>query len=255
MRATRASCSRRVVAVAGRRGRPGAGVPPAEGRTRRRRRRRGGRADRRTARRCRTCAQGRRSRSPATVRDEAAPADDPGLTEVGPEADRAPRPPAPPSSGSRRDSRSRRRPRALGNGVAVPPLEAPEAVKQIIEAGNMIARTPVHLGRRPRQVARQGLRLLGLGVVRARLRRPAERRRWTSGPLMGWGEPGPGKWVTIYANTGHVYMYVAGIRFDTSRSARHRVALEQHGALHRGLRRPPSRRSVSGLGSPPHEGS
>src|SRR3954454_7247497 len=31
---------------------------------------------------------------------------------------------------------------ALGNGVALPPLEAPEAVKQIIEAGNGIARTP-----------------------------------------------------------------------------------------------------------------
>jgi len=37
-----------------------------------------------------------------------------------------------------------------------------------------------------------------------------------SGPLMGWGEPGPGKWVTIYANHGHVYLEVAGIRFDTS---------------------------------------
>ena len=30
------------------------------------------------------------------------------------------------------------------------------------------------------------------------------------------GEPGPGKWVTIYANDGHVFMYVAGVRFDTS---------------------------------------
>ena len=31
-----------------------------------------------------------------------------------------------------------------------------------------------------------------------------------------WGSPGPGKWVTIYANDGHVFMYVAGLRFDTS---------------------------------------
>jgi len=30
------------------------------------------------------------------------------------------------------------------------------------------------------------------------------------------GAPGPGKWVTIYANDGHVFMYVAGLRFDTS---------------------------------------
>ena len=37
-----------------------------------------------------------------------------------------------------------------------------------------------------------------------------------SGPLMSWGEPGKGKWVTICANDGHVFLEVAGIRFDTS---------------------------------------
>jgi hypothetical protein len=30
------------------------------------------------------------------------------------------------------------------------------------------------------------------------------------------GEPGKGQWVTIYANPGHVFLEVAGIRFDTS---------------------------------------
>ena len=35
-----------------------------------------------------------------------------------------------------------------------------------------------------------------------------------SGPLMSWGEPGRGEWVTIYTNPGHVFMEVAGIRFD-----------------------------------------
>jgi hypothetical protein len=37
----------------------------------------------------------------------------------------------------------------------------------------------------------------------------------TSGQLMQWGRPGPGKWVTIFANQGHTFMYVAGLRFDT----------------------------------------
>jgi hypothetical protein len=32
---------------------------------------------------------------------------------------------------------------------------------------------------------------------------------------MTWGKPGPGKWITIYANKAHVYMVVAGLRFDT----------------------------------------
>jgi hypothetical protein len=38
----------------------------------------------------------------------------------------------------------------------------------------------------------------------------------TSGALAQWGAAGPGKWVTIYANGGHVFLEVAGIRFDTS---------------------------------------
>lgn len=38
----------------------------------------------------------------------------------------------------------------------------------------------------------------------------------TSGDLARGGEPGPGKWITIYANAGHTFMVVDGIRFDTS---------------------------------------
>jgi cell wall-associated NlpC family hydrolase len=38
----------------------------------------------------------------------------------------------------------------------------------------------------------------------------------TSGTLMSFGKPGPGKWVTIFANAGHTFMVVAGLRFDTS---------------------------------------
>src|SRR5256885_1860595 len=36
--------------------------------------------------------------------------------------------------------------------------------------------------------------------------------------LMTWGLPGPGRWVTIYANAGHAYAVVAGLRLDTSGS-------------------------------------
>jgi hypothetical protein len=38
----------------------------------------------------------------------------------------------------------------------------------------------------------------------------------TSGVLAQWGDAGPGRWVTIYANAGHAFMTVAGLRFDTS---------------------------------------
>ena len=33
--------------------------------------------------------------------------------------------------------------------------------------------------------------------------------------FMSWGEAGPGQWITSYANSGHSYLVVAGLRFDT----------------------------------------
>jgi cell wall-associated NlpC family hydrolase len=104
---------------------------------------------------------------------------------------------------------------ALGNGVALPPLEAPEAVKQIIEAGNGIARTPYKWGGGHGKWQDTGydcsgsvsFALAAAGLLSGPL---------ASGPLMSWGQAGKGKWVTIWANNGHVFLEVAGIRFDTS---------------------------------------
>ena len=31
-----------------------------------------------------------------------------------------------------------------------------------------------------------------------------------------WGEPGAGSWITVYANSGHAYAVIAGLRWDTS---------------------------------------
>ena len=38
----------------------------------------------------------------------------------------------------------------------------------------------------------------------------------TSGALESWGAPGPGKYITVYANAGHTYMYIDGILYDTA---------------------------------------
>jgi hypothetical protein len=104
---------------------------------------------------------------------------------------------------------------ALPNGIALPPLEAPEAVRRMIEAGNVIARSPYVWGGGHGKWVDKGYDCSGsVSFVLASagyLSSPL-----ASGPLMSWGEPGPGKWVTIYANDGHVWMTVAGIRFDTS---------------------------------------
>jgi hypothetical protein len=37
-----------------------------------------------------------------------------------------------------------------------------------------------------------------------------------SGPMMSFGDSGRGEWITLYANSGHAYMVIAGLRFDTS---------------------------------------
>jgi hypothetical protein len=103
---------------------------------------------------------------------------------------------------------------ALGNGVALPPLEAPDAVKQIIEAGNGIARTPYIWGGGHGKWLDKGYDCSGsvsFVLASAGLLSGPE----TSGQLMSWGEPGKGKWVTIYASDGHVFLEVAGVRFDT----------------------------------------
>jgi cell wall-associated NlpC family hydrolase len=103
---------------------------------------------------------------------------------------------------------------ALGNGVALPPLEAPEAVKQIIEAGNGIARTPYIWGGGHGKWLDKGYDCSGsvsFVLASAGLLSGPE----TSGQLMSFGKAGRGKWVTIYANDGHVFLEVAGVRFDT----------------------------------------
>jgi cell wall-associated NlpC family hydrolase len=104
--------------------------------------------------------------------------------------------------------------RVLGDGRAVAPRHAPQIVRDIINAGNVIAKTPYLWGGGHGSWASVGydcsgsvsFALAGAGLLDSPL---------TSGLLAKWGAPGPGRWVTIYANAGHVFMFVAGLRFDT----------------------------------------
>ncbi|HYH57604.1 MAG TPA: hypothetical protein VD790_00090 [Thermoleophilaceae bacterium] len=103
----------------------------------------------------------------------------------------------------------------LKNGIALPPIEAPEEVRLIIEAGNQIARTPYKWGGGHGKWLDHGYDCSGsvsFALANAGLLAGPQ----ASGALMGWGKPGKGKWITIYSNPGHVFMVVAGVRFDTS---------------------------------------
>jgi cell wall-associated NlpC family hydrolase len=111
------------------------------------------------------------------------------------------------------------RARVLPDGTAQAPDNAPEVVKRVILAANQIAKFPYKWGGGHGAWRDNGydcsgsvsFALAGAGL----LDRPL-----TSGLLAAYGEPGPGRWITIYANSGHVFMVVAGLRFDTSGQGR-----------------------------------
>lgn len=103
----------------------------------------------------------------------------------------------------------------LDNGIALPPLESPPEVKSIIEAGNGIARTPYLWGGGHGKWQDNGYDCSG-SVSFALASAGLLDRSLTSGQLMRWGKPGKGRWVTIWTNEGHVFLEVAGVRFDTT---------------------------------------
>jgi cell wall-associated NlpC family hydrolase len=105
----------------------------------------------------------------------------------------------------------------LVDGLAVPPAGAPPKVVRAIEAANSIEDKPYVWGGghgkwRDRGYDCSGAVSYALGKYGARvLDAPMP-----SGDFMRWGERGRGKWITIYANGGHIYAVIAGLRWDTS---------------------------------------
>jgi peptidoglycan hydrolase-like protein with peptidoglycan-binding domain len=106
------------------------------------------------------------------------------------------------------------------DGQAIAPAGAPPQVQQIIAAGNQIASKPYKFGGGHGKWIDSGydcsgsvsFALHGAGLLDQAM---------PSGSFTSWGDAGPGQWVTIYANGGHIYMVVAGLRFDTSGRSNH----------------------------------
>jgi septal ring factor EnvC (AmiA/AmiB activator) len=101
------------------------------------------------------------------------------------------------------------------DGTATAPADAPQAVKDVIAAGNQITNMPYLYGGGHGSFEASGYdcsgsvsyALHGGGFLSTPL---------DSTGFMTWGESGPGQWITVYSNPGHAYMVVAGLRFDTS---------------------------------------
>jgi peptidoglycan hydrolase CwlO-like protein len=106
----------------------------------------------------------------------------------------------------------------ISESQASVPSEAPPAVAAAIEAANSIATTPYIWGGGHGSFESSGydcsgavsFALNGGGFLSSPL---------DSTGLSTWGEPGPGQWITVYANAGHAWMTIAGLAFDTSGGA------------------------------------
>lgn len=94
------------------------------------------------------------------------------------------------------------------------PSGVPATVAKMFSAGNAIATLPYVWGGGHASFQDTGYdcsgsvsyMLAAAGLLQAPL---------VSGEFENWGDPGPGRWVTIYANGDHVFLTVAGWRFDT----------------------------------------
>ncbi len=105
----------------------------------------------------------------------------------------------------------------LVNGKAIAPPNAPKRIKRIIAAGNKIVDKPYRMGGGHGKHHDTGYDCSGsiaFILKEARLLRP--NMYPTSGGFLKWGYPGYGKWLTVYAKSGHVFAMVAGLRFDTT---------------------------------------
>ena len=101
----------------------------------------------------------------------------------------------------------------VGCCVVAPP-SAPPQVQAAIAAGNRIAGLPYCYGAGHGTGEDTAYDCSGAAsyVLRNAGVMPDVR---TSGEFRAYGQPGPGEWITVWAKRGHVFMSVAGLRFDT----------------------------------------
>jgi peptidoglycan hydrolase CwlO-like protein len=101
------------------------------------------------------------------------------------------------------------------NGDAIPPSNAPLAVRGAIEAANQIDNLPYIWGGGHGSFTASGydcsgavsFALHGGGLLSSPL---------DSTGFEVWGAPGAGNWITVFANSGHAWAMIAGLRWDTA---------------------------------------
>jgi hypothetical protein len=99
--------------------------------------------------------------------------------------------------------------------TAIAPDNAPAKVKAAIEAANEITSKPYKYGGGHGKWQDSGYDCSGAVSYALHGGDLLGRSRDSTG-FMSWGKAGKGDWITVYANSGHAYVVIAGLRFDTS---------------------------------------
>lgn len=105
------------------------------------------------------------------------------------------------------------------NGKAYAPRNAPRAVHRAIAAGNRLQNKPYKWGGGHRRLDDSGYDCSG--AVSYVLREAGLLRgQMVSKGFFQYGQPGMGRWITVYVRKGHVFIVVAGLRLDTGGGSR-----------------------------------
>jgi len=104
---------------------------------------------------------------------------------------------------------------SIENDQATLTTEAPEAVRAAVAAANRIAGKPYKYGGGHGTFEDDGYDCSG-SVSYVLHAAGAIETPMSSANFKEWGEPGPGKWITVFYRPGHVYLVIAGARFDTT---------------------------------------
>lgn len=102
--------------------------------------------------------------------------------------------------------------------TAVAPADAPEQVKEVVAAANEITDAPYRYGGGHGRGFNDTAFDCSGAVSHALHGADLVTRPLDSTDFESWGSRGRGRWITVYANSGHAYVIVAGLRFDTSGS-------------------------------------
>jgi len=105
----------------------------------------------------------------------------------------------------------------MPDGSAVAPPDAPKPVRKAINAANRIRTKPYLYGGGHRSWKAKGYDCSGAVSYVLHAAGLLKKRPLASGGLARqWGTDGVGQWITVYANGGHAYAVIAGLRWDTS---------------------------------------